>query len=163
MKREANSVASLVSGSDELRSVEEDLYGSLVESPVERRRRLRRRRKLRRVHLIGSIKAAVVCGLVLCLWLYAPSLYKLNQIRGEIRDLQAQCREWEEKNQLVMADILYASSDDFVRYAARETLGLVDKGSTLYVADLSKINRVSTDAVASRETQALAMNAPDTH
>lgn len=155
--------SSVIECGDELQSTERDLYPSLVESPHDRRRRLRRRRDLRKARLSSNLKLAAVCCAVICLWLYCPSMYKLSQIRQEIGDLQAQCHEWGQKNLQVMADISYASTDDFVRYAARENLGLVDQGTTLYVAGLPETNSEPTTVRTRRENQPLAMNAPGTH
>ncbi len=131
----------------------------------DRRRRLRRREEGRRARLVCSLKIVTVCGIILCLGLYGPNLYKLERIRAEIADIKAQCLEWEQRNLEVMAIIEYARSDAFVRQAARERLGLVDQGAILYVAQVqgTGTNRPTEDAASSGGSQALALSLPSGH
>ena len=133
--------------------------------PGDRRRRLRRRNERRRARLICRLRIAAVCGIILCLGLYGPNLYKLERIRAEIADLQAQCVEWEQRNLEVMALIEYARSDAFVRQAARERLSLVDQGAVLYVAQVPGTGTTKpTEGVGSSgSSQALALSLPSGH
>lgn len=163
MKKGASSMASLVLNSGDLEPVEYGVSGLFGETPSERRRRLRRRKELRRARLVGDIKLAIVCCTILCLWLYVPSVYRLSQIRQEISSLQAQYYEWQQKNAQVMADISYASTDEFVRRAARETLGLVDRGAILYVASLPEVNDEPTSVKPDTGEQSFAMSVSNVH
>lgn len=133
--------------------------------PGDRRRRLRRRDERRRARLVCSLKIAALCGIILCFGLYGPNLYKLERIRAEISDLQAQCLEWDQRNLEVMALIEYTRSDAFVRQAARERLGLVDQGAILYVAQVPGTGTsIPTEGIGSSgSSQALALSLPSGH
>lgn len=140
---------------------------ALVDTPLDQRMRMRRRRERRRAHLIASLRSALICIAFICVALYGPKVYSLFRIRAEISDLKAEYDRWNQLNLHVMADISYAMSDSYVRQAARETLGLVDKGTILYVAALPNTDSVGGGVLGGpgmeRGSQTLAMNASISH
>jgi cell division protein FtsB len=164
MRKEASRVTSLsVIGGDGQEFVVNRVPDTLVETPLDQRTRMRRRKERRRANLIANLKVALICIAFICVVLYGPMVYKLWEIRAEIRDIRAECDRWNQLNVQVMADISYARSDSYVRQAARETLGLVDKGAILYVAALPDARSAGDEAArgasGGRGSQALAMNA----
>jgi len=61
------------------------------------------------------------------------SFIKLSTIRAETRRLLSECAEWEKRIADLERQIVEASSDERIERIAREQLGLVKQGETLFI------------------------------
>lgn len=88
-----------------------------------------KRRRLERAGYIVSITVIVVCLLGITI----SSMWRLSEIKKETARLEGELAFWQGKLAEVEEQIRQATKDETVERIAREKLGLVMPGETVYI------------------------------
>jgi cell division protein DivIC len=86
------------------------------------------------VAVSSKLTVVLTIVLVVCVGLcYAGGRARLLALRKETERLEAECEEWQSRIRDLESEIEEAQTDEYVERIAREKLGLVKPGETLYI------------------------------
>lgn len=90
---------------------------------------MRSRRVLRR----GIGRLLIIVLLLYPFFLYLQGVYNIMHLNSEIREVRAEIQIWKEKNRELQEEVERLESARYVEEVAREKLGLVKPGETLFI------------------------------
>jgi cell division protein FtsB len=80
-----------------------------------------------------TFRLITIAGAALCILSFAGGIVRVVSINRETAGIVQQAEEWERKTGGVYQEIEEAGSHQYIERVAREELGLVKPGETLYI------------------------------
>jgi cell division protein FtsB len=109
---------------------EETFYSHQEKTAPRKRARARKSFSISRSRLPAVILSLILVYLVIS---FCSQFSKLSVMQRDVRDIQQQVQEMQQKNAALREDLRLAQSDAYIEKMAREKIGLVKAGETRIV------------------------------